>query len=78
MNKPWLTWTQESTIKDTYYNQRNRAAADADVGAYNFAQYMASRGIKGNAGAMPEIYRNVGLQNRLGGLGQQEAQEYAG
>ncbi len=67
--------TEQSAIKGTYYNQRNQAAADSDIGQYNFAQYMASRGMKGNAGAMPEIYRNAGLQNRLSALGQQEAQE---
>ena len=66
--------TEQSALKGTFYNQRNQAAADADVGQYNFAQYMASRGMKGNAGAMPELYRNTGLLNRLGALGQQEAQ----
>ena len=70
--------TEQAAIGDDYYNQRNQAAANSDVGAYNFAQYMASRGIKGNAGAMPEIYRNAGLQNQIGALGQQEAQANTG
>ena len=36
---------------------------------------MAARGIKGAAGAMPEIYRNAGLQGQLGALDRQEASQ---
>lgn len=66
--------TEQKAIKNTYYNKRNEAAANSDVAAYNFAQYMGTRGITGNTGAMPEFYRNAGLQNTLGTLGAQEAQ----
>ncbi len=66
--------TRQSGLKDTYYKKRNEAAAASDVGAMNFAQYMAARGIKGSAGGMPEIYRNVGLQGTLNSLNQSEAQ----
>ena len=43
----------------------------------NFAQYMAARGIKGAAGAMPEIYRQAGLQGQIGALDRQEAANLA-
>ena len=43
----------------------------------NFAQFMAGRGIKGSAGAMPEIYRNAGLQSQVGKLNQQQAAEHS-
>jgi hypothetical protein len=63
---------QEAGISPAYYDRRNQAAAASDVGAMNFAQYMAGRGIKGSAGAMPEIYRNNALQGNIGALNRQE------
>jgi hypothetical protein len=65
---------EKGVLTDTYYNKRNRAGAKSDIGALNFAQFMASRGVQGNAGAMPEIYRNAALQGQIGALDQQEAQ----
>lgn len=65
--------TEKDNIAPVYYDKRNQAAAASDVGAMNFAQYMAARGIKGAAGAMPEIYRNASLQGQLGALDRQEA-----
>jgi len=38
---------------------------------------MAGRGIKGSAGAMPEIYRNAALQSQIGALDKQQAAEHA-
>jgi hypothetical protein len=70
--------TEQANVAPTYYDKRNQAAAASDVGAMNFAQYMAARGIKGAAGAMPEIYRNAGLQGQIGALDQQEASNLAG
>jgi hypothetical protein len=70
--------TEKANVSPTYYDKRNQAAAASDVGAMNFAQYMAARGIKGPAGAMPEIYRNAGLQGQIGALDRQEASELAG
>ncbi len=67
--------TERDNISPTYYDKRNQAAAASDVGAMNFANYMAARGIKGAAGAMPEIYRNAGLQGQIGALDQQEASD---
>jgi len=67
--------TERANIAPTYYDARNQAAANSEVGAMNFAQYMAARGIKGAAGAMPEIYRNAGLQGQIGALDRQEASE---
>jgi hypothetical protein len=64
---------EQSAIAPVYYDKRNQAAAASDVGAMNFAQYAAARGIKGPAGAMPEIYRNAGLQGQIGALDQAEA-----
>jgi hypothetical protein len=67
--------TEQANIAPVYYDKRNQAAAQSDVGAMNFAQYMAARGIKGAAGAMPEIYRNASLQGQLGSLDRQEASQ---
>jgi hypothetical protein len=69
--------TEKANVAPTYYDARNRAQAQSDVGAMNFAQYMAARGIKGAAGAMPEIYRQAGLQGQIGALDRQEAANLA-
>ncbi len=69
--------TTQSGIGERYYGKRNQAAAQSDIGAMNFAQYMASRGVKGSAGGMPEIYRNNALQGTLGDLDASEAQDNA-
>jgi hypothetical protein len=69
--------TEKANVAPTYYDARNRAAAQSDVGAMNFAQYMAARGIKGAAGAMPEIYRQAGLQGQIGALDRAEANAIA-
>lgn len=68
---------EKAGISPTYYDKRNQAAAASDVGAMNFANYMAARGIRGAAGAMPEIYRNAGLQGQIGALDRQEASNIA-
>lgn len=70
--------TQKAAIEPYYYNAKNQAAARSDVGAMNFAQYMAGRGVQGSAGAMPEMYRNAGLQSQIGALDQQQSSELAG
>ena len=64
-------------IQPFYYDKRNEAAASSDIGALNFAQYMASRGVKGAAAGLPEIYRNAALQQRIGTLDAAEAQDVA-
>lgn len=69
---------EKSTISPMYYDKRNQAAAQSDIGALNFAQFMASRGVQGNAGAMPEVYRNAALQGQIGALNQQEASDLSG
>ena len=69
--------TEQASVKPMYYDKRNQAAAASDVGAMNFAQYMAARGIKGASGAMPEIYRQAGLQGQIGALDRQEAANLA-
>lgn len=65
--------TEKANVAPIYYDKRNQAAAASDVGAMNFANYMAARGIKGMAGVMPEIYRQAGLQGQIGALDRQEA-----
>lgn len=65
--------TEQAGLGSVYYEKRNQAAAASDVSAMNFAQRAASRGISGNAGAMPEIYRNSALQGQIGALDQAEA-----
>jgi len=67
--------TEKANVSPAYYDKRNQAAAASDVGAMNFAQYMAARGIKGAAGAMPEIYRNAGLQGEIGALDRAETSD---
>jgi hypothetical protein len=67
---------REAGIKPRYYDAGNIAAAQSDIGALNFAQYMASRGVKGSQGGMPEIYRNAALQGQLGALERQKQAEY--
>ena len=67
---------QEAGIKPRYYDAQNRVGAQADIGQMNFAQYMASKGIKGSQGGYPEIYRNAALQGQLGALGRQEQAAY--
>lgn len=69
--------TEKANVAPIYYDKRNQAAAQSDIGAMNFAQYMAARGIKGAAGAMPEIYRQAGLQGQIGALDLQEAANLA-
>jgi len=64
--------TEQAAIAPQYQTQRNAAAAQSDIGAMNFAQYMASRGVKGASAGMPEIYRNNALQGQIGALNQQE------
>lgn len=65
--------SEEAKIAPYYYDARNQVAAASDVGAMNFAQYMAGRGIKGAAAGMPQIYQNAALQGQLGALNRQEA-----
>lgn len=69
---------EKSKISPMYYDKRNQAAAQSDIGALNFAQFMASRGVQGSAGAMPEVYRNAALQGQIGALNQQEASDLSG
>lgn len=68
---------EEAALKPMYYDLRNRAAAQSDIGAKNFAEYMAAQGIRGSAAGLPEIYRNATLQGQLGALNRQEAAERA-
>jgi len=65
--------SEQAGIGSVYYEKRNQAAAASDISAMNFAQRAAARGISGNAGAMPEIYRNSALQGQIGELDQAEA-----
>lgn len=65
---------EEAALKPYYYDLRNRAAAQSDIGAKNFAEYMAAQGIRGSAAGLPEIYRNAALQGQIGALTRQEQQ----
>ena len=59
---------EEAALKPYYYDLRNRTAAQSDIAAKNFAEYMAAQGIRGSAAGLPEIYRNAALQGQLGTL----------
>lgn len=65
--------SEAAALKPQYYNQRNQMGAQSDVGAKNFAEFMASRGIRGAAGGMPEIYRNAALQGNIGASKMQQS-----
>jgi len=65
---------EEAALKPYYYDLRNRAAAQSDIGAKNFAEFMAAQGIRGSAAGLPEIYRNAALQGQIGALTRQEQQ----
>jgi len=69
--------SEEVGIKPYYYDLRNRAAAQSDIAAKNFAEYMAAQGIRGSAAGLPEIYRQSALQGQLGTLSKQEAADIA-
>jgi len=68
---------EEAALKPYYYDLRNRTAAQSDIAAKNFAEYMAAQGIRGSAAGLPEIYRNAALQGQLGALSRQEAADIA-
>jgi hypothetical protein len=68
---------EKATIDPYYYERRNEAAAQKDISDLNFAQYMASRGIKGAASGASQMYSNAALQAQIGKLAQQQAAEYA-
>ena len=59
---------QYSSIDTNAYAARNAAAAQNDIGALNFAQRAAARGVQGNQASMPEIYRNSALQGQIGAI----------
>ena len=65
--------TEQTNLTSDMYGKRNEVGAQSDIGKMNFAQFMASRGVAGNAGAMPEIYANNALQGNIGRLKAQEA-----
>lgn len=69
--------SEEAALKPYYYDLRNRAAAQSDIAAKNFAEYMAAQGIRGSAAGLPEIYRQSALQGQLGTLSKQEAADIA-
>jgi hypothetical protein len=68
---------EEAALKPYYYDLRNRTAAQSDIAAKNFAEYMAAQGIRGSAAGLPEIYRQSALQGQLGTLSRQEAADIA-
>ena len=68
---------EEAALKPYYYDLRNRTAAQSDISAKNFAEYMAAQGIRGSAAGLPEIYRQSALQGQLGALSRQEAADIA-
>lgn len=69
--------SEEAALKPYYYDLRNRTAAQSDIAAKNFAEYMAAQGIRGSAAGLPEIYRQSALQGQLGTLNRQEAADIA-
>jgi hypothetical protein len=65
----------QSGIGQRYYGERNKAAAQSDIGAMNFAQYMGNQGVSGGAAGLPEAWRNMALQGDITTLNNAEAQE---
>jgi hypothetical protein len=68
----------QSAIKPKYYEARNAVSSSSQLGAKNFAEYLAQRG-ETNSGIndQAQISRNIATQGQIGGLRQQEAQDYA-
>lgn len=68
---------ERTKVQPRYYQARNDAAVQSAQGAQNFAEFIANRGLK-NSGENDQarLMQNIGLQNQIGALKQQEAQAY--
>lgn len=64
---------EKATIQPMYYDKRNQTTTQSQIGAKNFAEYMAARG-SANAGsaAQATLSNNLALQGNLGALNRQE------
>ena len=68
--------SEESKIKPMYYDKRNAVSAGSQLGAKNFAEYLASRGeINSGVNDAATIARESSLQGAIGGLRKQEASD---
>ncbi|NSW92868.1 MAG: LysM peptidoglycan-binding domain-containing protein [Firmicutes bacterium] len=66
---------EESAIAPQYAASRQQAVALSDLGAKNFAEYLAKRGLRSSgAASQGQIAQNVALQNIMGELSRGETQ----
>lgn len=69
--------SEKSAIQPAYYNKKNQASSQSQLGAINFAEYLANRGLTSSgSAAQGEINRTTQLQNDINNLNQQEQQAY--
>jgi hypothetical protein len=69
---------EKATIQPKYYQKRNAESVQSQLGAKNFAEFMAQRGgANSGTSSQAELARNVALQGNIGALNQQEAGDYA-
>lgn len=69
---------EESTIAPQYASARQQTVALSDLGAKNFAEYLAKRGLRSSgAASQGQIAQNVALQNAMGDINLAESQAKA-
>lgn len=68
---------ERTKVQPRFSQARNDVAVQGQMQAQNFAEYIANRGLR-NSGENDQarLMQNVGLQNQIGGLRQQESQAY--
>ena len=70
--------SEESTIAPQYAAARQKAVALSDLGAKNFAEYLAKRGLRSSGiASQGQIAQNIALQNVMGELSRGETQARA-
>jgi len=69
--------TQKAEVQPLYYDKRSQESTASQLGAKNFAEYLANRG-QTNAGiaGQAELNRNMTLQNNIGALNRDENKAY--
>lgn len=68
---------EKAEIEPTYYAKRNSASTQSQLGAKNFAEFMAGRGgTTAGSNAQAELSRGGALQGELGSLGRDEANAF--
>lgn len=67
---------ERQNTMNTYYDKRNQATNQSQLGAKSFAEYLAAKGIMGGASNQAALMNNANLQNSLTQYGRDEANAY--